>query len=75
MAVLHLHANKWAHADIKPDQFLLDEHGGAKLIDFGIAEPLRLEKQPEEWPWESWSLGDFFFVLVSIFEFFFNFSK
>ncbi len=34
----HLHDRGWIHCDIKPDNFLADEHGNVKLIDFSIAE-------------------------------------
>lgn len=34
----HLHDRGWVHCDIKPDNFLADEQGNVKLIDFAIAE-------------------------------------
>jgi serine/threonine-protein kinase len=34
----HLHDKGWIHCDIKPDNFLADEQGNVKLIDFSIAE-------------------------------------
>ncbi len=34
----HLHDRGWIHCDIKPDNFLADEQGNVKLIDFSIAE-------------------------------------
>jgi len=34
----HLHEQGWIHCDIKPDNFLADEQGAVKLIDFSIAE-------------------------------------
>jgi serine/threonine protein kinase len=33
----HLHKQGWIHCDIKPDNFLADDEGNAKLIDFSIA--------------------------------------
>lgn len=36
-AVAHAHANRIVHSDIKPGNILIDCHGQAKLLDFGIA--------------------------------------
>jgi len=36
----HLHENKWAHCDIKPDNFLMNDDGQIKLIDFTIAKKM-----------------------------------
>lgn len=33
----HLHSHGWVHRDIKPDNFLVDEAGKVKLIDYAIA--------------------------------------
>ena len=33
----HLHKAGWIHCDIKPDNYLVDEQGNVKLIDFSIA--------------------------------------
>lgn len=32
----HLHEHGWVHCDVKPDNFLADEQGNVKLIDFSI---------------------------------------
>lgn len=37
----HLHENGWVHCDIKPDNFLVDEQGNVKVIDFSIARPIK----------------------------------
>ena len=38
----HLHDKGWVHCDIKPDNFLADEQGNVKVIDFSIA--LKMKK-------------------------------
>ena len=37
----HLHDKKWVHCDIKPDNFLVDDQGRTKLIDFALCQPSR----------------------------------
>lgn len=37
----HLHQHGWIHCDIKPDNFLADEQGNVKLIDFSIAVKMK----------------------------------
>ncbi|MBP85856.1 MAG: protein kinase [Planctomycetaceae bacterium] len=37
MALGHMHEKGWVHCDVKPDNFLLNEDGEIKLIDFTIA--------------------------------------
>ena len=34
----HMHEKKWVHCDVKPDNFLLNDDGVVKLIDFTIAQ-------------------------------------
>jgi serine/threonine-protein kinase len=36
-ALAYMHGSKWVHRDIKPDNFLVNSIGEAKLIDFAIA--------------------------------------
>lgn len=38
----HLHEKGWVHCDVKPDNFLVDEQGNVKVIDFSIA--LKMKK-------------------------------
>lgn len=37
----YLHEQGWVHRDIKPDNFLVNEEGQAKLIDFALATRIR----------------------------------
>jgi len=37
----HLHSKGWLHCDVKPDNYLVDEQGAVKLIDFSIARALK----------------------------------
>lgn len=37
----HLHEKGWVHCDVKPDNFLVDEHADVKLIDFSIAKEIK----------------------------------
>lgn len=40
-ALQHVHEKGWVHCDVKPDNFLLDEQGQLKLIDFAIAQRIK----------------------------------
>ncbi|HMO13110.1 MAG TPA: serine/threonine-protein kinase [Pirellulaceae bacterium] len=40
----HLHSKGWLHCDVKPDNYLVDEQGNVKLIDFSIAKPIKGQK-------------------------------
>ena len=37
LSLLHMHEKGWVHCDVKPDNFLLNDEGAIKLIDFTIA--------------------------------------
>ncbi len=36
LGLQHMHQQGWVHCDVKPDNFLADEQGQVKLIDFSI---------------------------------------
>ena len=38
LAFQHMHAKKIAYRDLKPENLVLDEHGYAKVVDFGLAK-------------------------------------
>ncbi|MEM9409641.1 MAG: serine/threonine-protein kinase [Planctomycetota bacterium] len=42
IGLAHMHEKGWVHCDVKPDNFLADEQGNVKLIDFAIA--LKMKK-------------------------------
>ena len=42
-AVAHAHANLVVHRDLKPSNILVDRHGQAKLLDFGVSTLLGSE--------------------------------
>lgn len=37
-SLAYLASQNWVHRDVKPDNFLVDEEGNVKLIDFALAE-------------------------------------
>jgi serine/threonine protein kinase len=37
-ALYYLHTQSWVHCDVKPDNFLVNDDGVVKLIDFAIAQ-------------------------------------
>lgn len=41
----HVHEKGWIHCDVKPDNFLVNEKGEVKLIDFSIAQSLKKQKR------------------------------
>ncbi|MCH2600691.1 MAG: serine/threonine protein kinase [Pirellulales bacterium] len=41
MGLDHLHEQQWVHCDIKPDNYLVDDDGRTKLIDFALCQPSR----------------------------------
>ncbi len=43
-ALRHVHEKGWIHCDVKPDNFLVNEQGEVKLIDFSIAQPMKRKK-------------------------------
>ncbi len=47
-AISYAHQNLVVHRDIKPSNVLINEHGGVKLLDFGIAKLLDTEKNQSD---------------------------
>ncbi len=41
LGMQYLHQQGWVHRDIKPDNFLVNEEGNVKLIDFALANRIR----------------------------------
>jgi len=37
----HLHSKGWIHRDLKPDNFLIDDEGEVRLIDFNLARRIK----------------------------------
>jgi len=44
--VKHLHGRGWGHCDLKPDNVLVGEHHNVKIIDFGLAKKLNVDRHP-----------------------------
>jgi eukaryotic-like serine/threonine-protein kinase len=43
-ALAHAHARLIVHRDIKPNNILVTPHGGVRLLDFGVAKLIEVEK-------------------------------
>lgn len=41
LGLQHLHNHGWVHCDVKPDNYLVDDEGNTKLIDFALCQPSR----------------------------------
>lgn len=41
LGLKHMHDKGWVHCDVKPDNFLADEHANVKLIDFSIGVKMK----------------------------------
>jgi serine/threonine protein kinase len=37
----HIHEQGWLHRDVKPDNILINSSGDVRIIDFGLARPIR----------------------------------
>ena len=43
--VSYCHSHRVLHRDLKPQNLLVDRHGGIKLADFGLARPYSIPKR------------------------------
>ena len=41
LGLQHLHEHHWVHCDVKPDNYLVNDEGDTKLIDFALCQPSR----------------------------------